>query len=104
MASGEKVTPSVERSTSNRSSLEELSCQFRAMTPWERSVPLQAGAATRFEGAAGGPAAVMSSVPVPVRLSLSVTVSLHKYLPGESKVWAGFGSDEWGVPSPKSQS
>src|SRR6266581_3128231 len=100
MASGTKVTPSIERSTSNRSSLEELSCQFRAMTPWERSVPLQAGAATRFVGAAGGPAAVMTNDMDPVRPSLSVTVSLQKYLPGESNVWAGFGSDEWGLPSP----
>src|SRR6266536_3545460 len=104
MASGTKFTPSIERSTSNRSSLEELSCQFSAMAPWERSAPLQAGAATRFEGAAGGPTAEMITVAAPVRPSLSVTVSLQKYLPGESNVWAGFGSDEWGLPSPKSQS
>src|SRR2546428_14144948 len=104
MASGANVTPSAERSPSTRSSLEELSCQFSAIAPWERSVPLQAGTATRFEGAAGGPRAVMSTEADPVRPSLSVTVSLQTYLPGASKVWVGFGSDEWGVPPLKSQS
>ncbi len=66
---------------------------------------MQAGWAARLEGAAaGGPWAATLTESNPAAPSLSVTASLQVKLPALWKTWVGLGADEWGLPSPKSQS